>query len=95
MAVVAKPIAGAIDRVIRTNLKGCKGCSKMQDNLNKGMSFADAIYDRFWNKNGKEQTMQYIITKQISVEAKTPEEALAKIDEGTTLSIAINARPEK
>lgn len=38
--------------------------------------------------------MTFIITKQISVEATTPEEAISKIAEGTTIAISVNARPQ-
>jgi hypothetical protein len=66
----------------------------MQDNLNAGMSFRDAIYDRFWPTNKKEKQMQFIITKQIAVEAETPEEAVTKIAEGATISLSVNARSQ-
>jgi hypothetical protein len=70
----------------------------MQNNLNQGMSFSQAIYDRFWpssNNNKQEETqMQFIITKQIAVEAETPEEAFAKIGEGATISVSVSARPQ-
>jgi hypothetical protein len=38
--------------------------------------------------------MQFIISKQIAVEAETPEEAVAKISEGRTISLSINPRPQ-
>lgn len=38
--------------------------------------------------------MQFIITKQIAVEAETPEEAFTKIAEGATISVSVNARPQ-
>jgi hypothetical protein len=38
--------------------------------------------------------MQFIITKQIAVEAETPEEAVAKIAEGNTISLSVQARPQ-
>lgn len=37
--------------------------------------------------------MQWIISKQIAVEAETPEEAVTKIAEGKTISFSVNARP--
>lgn len=37
---------------------------------------------------------QYIITKQIAVEAETPEEAVAKISEGSTISLNVTQRPQ-
>lgn len=38
--------------------------------------------------------MQFVITKQIAVEAETPEEAVAKIAEGRTISFSVNPRPQ-
>jgi len=31
---VAQPIAGAIDRTLGTNIKGCSACSKRREKLN-------------------------------------------------------------
>lgn len=99
IATVAQPIAKTIDWFFGTDIAGCTGCKQMQNNLNTGMSFAGAIYDRFWpssNNNQHEETqMQFIITKQIAVEAETPEEAFAKAAEGTTISLSVNARPQQ
>ena len=39
--------------------------------------------------------MQFIITKQIAVEAETPEEAVAKLSEGKTISLSVNPRPQQ
>lgn len=38
--------------------------------------------------------MQYVITKQIAVEAETPEEAVSKINEGQTISLNVTPRPQ-
>ena len=38
--------------------------------------------------------MQFIVMKQIAVEAETPEEAVAKIAEGLTISLSVNPRPK-
>jgi hypothetical protein len=38
--------------------------------------------------------MQFVITKQIAVEAETPEEAVAKIGQGQTISLNVNPRPQ-
>jgi hypothetical protein len=97
IATVAKPIARTIDYFFGTDIAGCTGCKQMQHNLNAGMSFAGAMYDRFWHSknNQHEKTqMQFIITKQIAVEAETPEEAFSKIAEGTTISLSVNVRPQ-
>jgi hypothetical protein len=37
--------------------------------------------------------MQFVVTKQIAVEAETPEEAVAKSGGGKTISLASNPRP--
>jgi hypothetical protein len=98
IATVAQPIAKTLDYFFGTNIAGCTGCKQMQQNLNAGMSFSQAIYDRFWPGNNNKQeliTMQFIITKQIAVEAETPEEAFAKASEGTTISVSVNARPQQ
>jgi hypothetical protein len=36
--------------------------------------------------------MQFVLTKQIAVEADTPEEAAGK--DGKTISLSVNARPQ-
>lgn len=38
--------------------------------------------------------MQFIVRKEIAVEAETPEEAVANSDNGKTISIAAMARPQ-
>jgi hypothetical protein len=50
IATVAQPVARTIDYWIGTNLQNCGGCHTMIANLNAGMSFGDAIYDRFFKK---------------------------------------------
>jgi hypothetical protein len=50
IAKVAKPIARGLDYFLGTELRNCQGCSRMQRNLNQGMSLADAFYDRFFQK---------------------------------------------
>ena len=39
VAVVAQPIARAIDRVAGTNVAGCGGCKQRQDTLNRWVPF--------------------------------------------------------
>jgi len=39
--------------------------------------------------------MQFVITKQIAVEAETPEEAVAKSGEGKTISLTATPRPQQ
>lgn len=48
IAMVAQPVAKAIDAIIGTDIANCGGCNKMKTNLNSGMSLADSFYDRFW-----------------------------------------------
>jgi hypothetical protein len=40
VAVVAQPIARAIDAVAGTNIQGCGGCKKRQEFLNAAVPFA-------------------------------------------------------
>lgn len=48
VATIAKPIAKGLDAVLGTDFQNCAGCHKMEANLNAGMSWSDAIWDRFW-----------------------------------------------
>jgi len=96
IATIAQPVARTIDYFLGTDVAGCSGCKRMQNNLNAGMNFADAIFDRFWHSNNRKGdiTMEFIVTKQISVEADTPEEAVAKNAEGRTISVTATLRPQ-
>src|SRR4029077_20297223 len=108
IATVAQPIARTIDWFFGTNVARCAACRQMHYNLNAGMTFGQANYDRFcpssnnnitllrqgYGGQAGDNTMQFIITKQIAVEAETPEEAFTKIAEGTTISVSVNARPQ-
>jgi hypothetical protein len=94
IATVAQPIARGIDYVFGTDIQNCQGCKGRQQ-------FANALYDRFFTRSQKsevrsqkETTMQFIVTRQIAVEAETPEEAVAKIAEGQTISLSVNPRPQ-
>jgi hypothetical protein len=87
IATVAQPIARGIDYVFGTDIQNCQGCKGRQQYVN-------SIYDRFFNKQTKGKPMQFIITRQIAVEAETPEEAVAKISEGQTVSMSVNPRPQ-
>jgi hypothetical protein len=46
----------------------------------------------FGNQRRQNQ-MQWLINKQVAVEAETPEEAVAKINEGKTISFSVTQRP--
>src|SRR4029077_8092506 len=78
IATVAQPIARGIDYVFGTDIQNCQGCKGRQQYVN-------SIYDRFFTRSQKsevsdqkETTMQFIVTRQIAIEAETPEEAVAK-----------------
>ena len=87
IASVATPIARAlkldcIDQ--ETNeLKPESPCAKAKRALNEGR-YADAIYDRFWNKN-KGEKMQFII--QVTVEADDIRQALDQVKGGNVISV--------
>lgn len=88
IATLTQPIARGIDYVFGSNIQDCPGCKRRQE-------FANSLYDRFFSKEHNETTnMQYVITKQIAVEADSPEEAVTKITEGKTISISVNPRPQ-
>ena len=89
IASVAQPIARGIDYLFGTDIQNCGGCKKRQE-------FANAFYDHFFNKQQTKGVtqMQFIVTRQIAVEAETPEEAVAKISEGQTVSLSVNPRPQ-
>lgn len=99
IATVAQPIARGIDYLFGTDIEHCSGCKRMQNNLNAGMSFAGAIYDRFWHSdnNNKETTiMDEEIQFQIivAVKAKSVEDALARYKtEGATISVTPRPQP--
>ena len=81
IAIVAQPIARGIDYVFGSDIQHCQGCKGRQEYVN-------SLYDRFFNKQTKGKSMQFIVTRQIAVEAETPEEAVAKIAEGRTISLS-------
>jgi len=102
ISTVATPIARALNLPCidpETNqLRPESRCNKARIAMNEGR-LADAFYDRFWpetkNKNRKEPTtMQFVITKQIAVEAETAEEAMSKVNEGKTISMSVSQRPQ-
>jgi hypothetical protein len=87
IATVAQPIARGIDYIFGTDVQNCQGCKGRQQYVN-------SLYDRFFNKQQEGTHMQFIVTRQIAVEAETPEEAVAKISEGQTISLSVNPRPQ-
>jgi len=100
ISTIATPIARALNLPCidpETNqLRPESRCNKARIAMNEGR-FADAFYDRFWpeTKNRKEpKTMQFVITKQIAIEAETAEEAMSKVNEGKTISMSVSQRPQ-
>jgi uncharacterized protein YcbX len=98
IATVATPIARGLQMPCidpATNqLRPESGCAQRRNLLN---DFSDAIFDRFWTNNNKQEinTMDEEIMFQIvvAVKAKNVEDALSKYKtEGNTLSI--NPRPQ-
>ena len=88
---LANPVARGIDAVAGTNVAGCKGCKKMRENLNSGMSLSDAIYERWFKAKQKGEKMKYQIV--VVIEADKTSEAVSKAE---TLGevIAASARPD-
>ena len=46
VASVAQPIAGALDRVLGTNIKGCGGCAQRRETLNAIIPDLRALTER-------------------------------------------------
>jgi len=98
---VATPIARALRLPCidpETNqLRPESRCNQARVALNEGR-YADALYDRFWTQSknqNRREPMQFVITKQIAVEAETAEEALSKVNEGKTISMSVSQRPQQ
>jgi hypothetical protein len=92
VGIPAQFIARQIDRSFGTDIEHCQGCAQRRETLNR---FSDSMYDFFWKPKEKGIKMQYVITKQIAVEAETPEEAMSKLSEGRTISINVSERPQQ
>lgn len=73
------------------NLRPESRCAKRKAWLN---NFGDSVLTYFGYIDRGEKIMKYVITKQIEVEAETPEEAVAKSGEGKTISLNAQARPQ-
>jgi len=91
IAFVAQPMARGIDAALGTNVAGCKGCKKMRENLNSGMSLTDAIYERWFKAKQKGEKMKYQIV--VIIEADKTSEAVSKA-EALGEVIAASARPD-
>jgi hypothetical protein len=96
IAAVATPIARAlklpcIDPATK-ELRPESGCAKMRQNLNNGMTFTDAIYERWFAAKQKGDKMKYQVV--VVIEANKLTEAAQKAEAlGDVLSI--QARPEQ
>ncbi len=89
----ANPIAKGIDAIWGSDLANCSGCSKMRDNLNAGMSFWEAVKQRISATADKKGELQMQFQIQTVVEAESVQEALAKLGEGTVISVT--PRPQQ
>ena len=92
---VAQPVAKTIDAVAGTDIKNCSGCAARRAMLN---DLSDKVFDIFWSSDSVKttSTMQYIVSKQIAVEANSPEEAVANAaTKGNMISLNVTARPQQ
>ncbi len=89
---VANPLAKGIDAVLGTKVAGCAGCKKMRENLNQGMSVADAIYERWFKAKQQGEKMKYQMT--IVIEADTFTKASEKAESiGEVISAQVKPAP--
>lgn len=94
IATFAQPFAGGIDVIFGTNIKGCRGCNTMRENLNAGMSLTDAIYERWFKANQQGDNMKYQVT--IVIEADTATKAVEKAETvGEVLSAQVRPQPQR
>jgi hypothetical protein len=96
IASVATPIARTLGLPCvdpsTHQLRPESGCAKRKAMLNSGQ-YGAAFYDLFWSTNSKiEHTMEYIVTKQIAVQAENIEEAVSKVSEGQTIGLSVHLR---
>jgi hypothetical protein len=91
VAQIATPIARTLGLPCidpeTQNLRPDSPCAKRKLWLN---NLGDSFYDIFWSHP---METEYIVTKQISVKAESPEEAVAKSKDGNTISVNAVARP--
>lgn len=94
VATIATPIARVLGLPCIDeggNLRPESGCAKRKELLN---DFGTAVSTWFGYRDRGEKIMKYIVTKQIEVEAESPEEAVAKSKEGSTISLNAQPRPQ-
>jgi len=103
VAKVAQPIAHGLDRTIgpsgagfyRTPIKGCAGCKGRQVALNElSDDFLDFLFSRRNQPKETRQLMKYNVTQMIVVEADSPQEAIAKMNQGEMVSLSVTLRRE-
>ncbi len=97
IATVAQPIARTIDAVAGTDIAGCQGCKKMQQNLNAGMSLTDAIYERWFKAKQEGEKMKYQFTVVIDDEsfakASAKADSVGEVIQGQVKPVAV-VRPQ-
>ncbi len=95
IATVATPVARALKMDCidpeTHRLRPESGCAKMRDNLNNGMTFTDAIYQRWFAAKQQGEKMKYQVT--VVIEAEKLTEA-AQTAESIGEVISIQARPQ-
>ena len=93
---VATPIARALNMPcigpITNQLRPESGCAKMRNNLNNGMTFTDAIYQRWFAAKQQGGKMKYQMT--VVIEAEKLSEAVLK-GESIGEVLGVQARPEQ
>jgi hypothetical protein len=96
ISTVATPIARALNLPCidpATNqLRPESGCAKMRDNLNNGMAFTDAIYQRWFVAKQQGEKMKYQMI--VVIEAEKLSEAVSKGESlGEVLSVQVRPEP--
>ncbi len=95
IASVATPIARAFNLPCidpeTQQLRPESGCAKMRDNLNNGITFADAIYQRWFSAKQQGAKMKYQII--LTVEADKTSDAVIK-GESIGDVILVQEKPE-
>ena len=98
IAALAQPIARGIDAVARTNVAGCSGCKKMQQNLNAGMSVTDAIYERWFKAKQKGEKMKYqfvvVIDDESFAKASVKAESVGEVLSGQVKPVPTIQQPK-
>ncbi len=83
---VTKPIARGIDAIWGSDLAGCRGCNKMRDNLDAGMSITNAVIERWFTIKKQGEKMRFVIQMDVG-EVENIDEAILRKGEGTTIGV--------